>query len=95
MSAEVLAALVAAVAAITGSVLTLWANHKAENTKKSAAETTADLERLKLQMNAWPQLLDQYRNEIHRLEESNGRLREDLERAYEELNMLRKEGGSQ
>lgn len=93
MSGEVAAALVAAAAATIGSVLTLWANTKAEKTKLAATETTADLERLKVQMDAWPLLLENYRQEIERLNEENARLRRDLEALRKEIRELRRRQG--
>lgn len=93
MSGEVAAALIAAAAATVGSILTLWANAKAEKTKRTATETTADLERLKVQMDAWPLLLENYRREIERLNEENARLRRDLEALRKEIRELRRQQG--
>lgn len=99
MDPGVAAAIVAGCAAIIGSLIALRANRETERNRTTAAENTTTLEAIKVQMSAWPPLVDSLRDELERITESrdqtrreneelravNGALRSELADCKEEL----------
>lgn len=82
----------AALTALVGGLLTLFASHKAESTKLTSLESTAYLENLKIQMESWPELLEQYRQEMSRLRDRTETLETELKSTRAELKLCLERG---